>query len=226
MLVDLDGDWEAYSLSRSDEFRNKYRSSLRDVRNLDGRGTVHCEHYRPAGAAQGDADPRWDLYEHCQQVANRSRPRTGESGTTLDRKSALPFLSDIHEVAARVGVLDMHLLYVGNRPVAYANNFHLAGHVVGFRSGLDPEFATAGVGIVLAMSALEACFKYEDRTYDFNLRSPTVDRHIADRIRTSYCYSYYPRLNFSAQNVRVRRWLRRRSERDTVDAPRAKKQKA
>jgi CelD/BcsL family acetyltransferase involved in cellulose biosynthesis len=218
--VDMTAGWDAYWASRSSKWRNNHR---RNVRKLAQRGTVRYEHYRPAGAIQGDADPRWDMYDHCEQVAERSWQAASTTGTTLTHASVRAFLRDVHEVAARVGALDMHVLYVDDRPVAFCYNYHLAGYVGGFRSGFDPEFGAEGAGTVLYMHALEATFASGDHTYDFGPDYRDVKRHITNTTRTSYCYSHYPRLNFAAQNVRARRWFKRQSHGNAIGADRAKK---
>ena len=217
--VEMSEGWDAYWAGRTSKWRNNHR---RNLRKLAERGAVRYEHYRPAGATQGDSDPRWDLYEHCEQIAERSWQGTSTTGTTLTHESVRAFLRDVHEVAARTGALDMHVLYVDDRPVAYCYNYHVAGYVGGLRSGFDPEFASQGAGTVLYMMALETSFAHGDDTYDFGPDYLDVKRHITNQTRTSYCYSHYAPLNFAAQNTRTRRWLKRRTQGTAIGADRGK----
>jgi CelD/BcsL family acetyltransferase involved in cellulose biosynthesis len=217
--VRLSCGWESYWASRTTKWRSNHR---RNLRMLADRGAVRYEHYRPAGAAQDDADPRWDLYEHCEQIAARSWQGKSSTGTTLSHNSVRAFLRDVHQVAARVGALDMHVLYVEDRPVAFAYNYHLQGYVGGLRSGFDPAFAAEGAGSVLYMFALEAAALCGDHTYDFGPDYLDVKRHITNHTRTSYCYSHYPSLNVAAQSFRLRRWLKRRRHGDAIGANIAK----
>ena len=218
--VDLTHGWDVYWGSRTSKWRNNHR---RNLRKLEERGAVRYEHYRPAGSAEGDADPRWDLYEHCEKVAERSWQGKSRSGTTLTHESVRAFLRDVHEVAARVGAVDMHVLFVDERPVAFAYNYALNGYVGGLRSGFDPDFSAQGAGTVLYMFALEAACRCDDHTYDLGPDYFDAKRHITNQTRTSYCYSHYPRLNLAAQGVRVRRWFKQRLHGDVIGADRAKR---
>ena len=92
-VVELDGTWNEYWQSRSKKWRENLR---RDQRRLSRQGEVTYVRYRPEGAAHGDGDPRWDLYEACVEIARERvgraiRPPATRSATKGPRRfSATP----------------------------------------------------------------------------------------------------------------------------------------
>ncbi len=63
--IELDSGWEAYWASRKSHWRSNVRRCERLLRK---RGPVEYIRYRPRGAAFCDGDPRWDLYDACEQI--------------------------------------------------------------------------------------------------------------------------------------------------------------
>ena len=76
------------------------------------------------------------------------------SGTTLSHEDVRPYLRVQHERAVRSGAIDINLLRVNGRDVAFQYNYHFGGRVSNLRLGFDPEFAKLGVGKVLMMHVL------------------------------------------------------------------------
>jgi CelD/BcsL family acetyltransferase involved in cellulose biosynthesis len=215
-VVELSGDWESYFAAKGSKWRNNYR---RWLRRLNEKGEVKYVRYRPGGEPAGETDPRWDLYEQCEQIAQQSWQGSSTTGTTLTHAEVRDYLRDTHAAAARVGAVDMSLLYVGDQAVAFAYNYYYAGYVFGLRLGYDPAAGRDGIGNVLYMHALEDSFNRGDRIYDMGPGSLEIKRHLQSRVETIWRYSHFPLVNPRAQLLRLRRWLEGRQEAGSSGSP-------
>ena len=167
--------------------------------------------YRPAGAAHGDGDPRWDLYDACEGLARRSWQGDSTSGTTLCHESIRPYLREAHAAAARAGALDLNLLLLDGRPAAFAYNYHWRGYVFGVRAGYDAEVSREGAGGLLLAWAIRDSFQRGDRLYDLGAGYFRNKRHLATRIIPIYRYSHFHPRAVRAQLIRLKRWVQAKS---------------
>jgi len=214
-IVDVDGTWEEYLASRTTKFRNNVR---RCQRRTDELGDVKYVRYRPLGAAEGDDDPRWDLYDQCVGLAARSWQGSSQSGTTLSHESVRDFLRECHALAARNGMVDMNMLMLGGRVIAYAYNYHFQGRVYGMRVGYDPDLPRTGLGNVLFVATFEDSFHRGDRLYDLGPGSVEIKRPWTTRLATAYRYTHYPWAVPRSQVLRVKHWVNKRLALDVADA--------
>ncbi len=123
--------------SRTSHWRTNVRSNLKKLAKL---GPVEYVRYRPRGAAFGESDARWDLYDTCVKLAARGWQGSRTDGTTLSHPQVREYLRSAHETAVRFGAADINLLYVAGEAVAFAYNYAYRGHVYGLRAGYDPLF--------------------------------------------------------------------------------------
>jgi CelD/BcsL family acetyltransferase involved in cellulose biosynthesis len=203
-VVDIHGSWEEYWNSRS----RKWRQSVRNCRRrILSRGKTTLLRYRPRGAACGQADPHWDLYDHCIRIARRSWQASSTNGTTLCHASVCDYLRDTHAAAARAGSLDLTLLLLDGQPIAFAYHYHYGGRVYGLRKGFDPAFAALRPGIVLQQMVLEDSFRRGDRLYDMGVGFLETKRHWQTSLSTSYRYTHFPITVARAQLLRIKRWI-------------------
>jgi len=203
--IELTGDWEKYWASRKSHWRTNLR---RSEKRLALQGDVRYVRYRPAGSAQGDDNPRWDLYEACVALAARSWQAGSDSGTTLSTPSVAPLLRNIHAAAVRCGAADLNLLLIGETPVAFAYNYHYQGYVYGLRMGYDRAAGHDGAGSVLLCRALQDSFDRGDRIYDLGPDYLDCKRPWFTRLVPTYRYTHFPWHSPRAQAVRLGRWLR------------------
>ncbi len=203
-MIDMRGTWADYWQGRSKSWRTKVRRSQRKL--AQGGEATHVR-YRPRGAAQGDGNPRWDLYDACLEVARRSWQGSSANGTTLCHLGVRDYLRDTHAAAARAGSLDLNLLVLGGEPIAFAYNYHFHGHVYAVRSGYDPRMSDVGPGTVLDRLQLEDGFRRGDGCYDLGAGSLDVKRHWQTSIATSYRYTHFPNSVGRVQFLRMKRWL-------------------
>jgi len=220
-LIDLSAlaDWEGYWASRTSRWRNNVR---RSEKKLAETGRVTYLRYRPRGIAQADADPRWDWYDQCERIAEASWQGHSSTGTTLTHEAIRPFLRDCHLVAAEAGALDLNLLLLDGRPVAFNYAYQLGGYVFGLRTGYDPQATSEGAGSVLQARMIEDCFARGDHTYDLGTDYLEAKRYWLTETRSSYRYTHFSAGAPWAQLVRakrgVQRWFGKRKRRLAGDA--------
>ncbi|NUQ61280.1 MAG: GNAT family N-acetyltransferase [Pirellulales bacterium] len=203
-VIDLAGSWEDYLAAKS----RKWRHNLaRWQRKLNQLGDLTYLRYRPRGDACGDADPRWDLYRDCLEIARASWQGSSSTGTTLSHDTVAAFLGDVHAAAARFGSLDVSLLYLDRRPLAFAYNYHYQGYVFGLRIGFDASVSRDGVGNVLNALAIEDSFRRGDRLYDLGPGSLACKRRFQTALHPIFRYSYFPPLCVRALPLRLKRYL-------------------
>ena len=133
----------------------------------------------------------------------------GEStdGTTLSHESVRSYLRDAHASAAAAGGVDLNLLRIDGRAVAFAYNYHFAGQVYGLRAGFDPAVGRSGSGTVLMRLMVEDSFCRGDERIDLGPDPLKYKRRWATRIQTSYHYPHYAADGLKAQALRAKRWL-------------------
>ena len=148
--------------------------------------------YRPKPAGGGEADPRWDLYDTCVALALRSWQ--GESGdkTNLCHAEVGGFLRDAHAAAARLGAVDLNLLYCNDAPAAFMYGYHWQDTVYGLRRGFDPQFKHQGPGQILQKMVLEDGHRRGDRYYDLGAGSHDTKQAWRTSIQTSYRFTFFP----------------------------------
>jgi hypothetical protein len=167
--------------------------------------------YRPRGAVHGDANPRWDLYEMVLQVIRRSwQVRNSNNGTMMTHDSFSEYFRDMHMAAVEAGNLDLNLLLVGSRPVAYNYNYHCLGCVSSVLLGYDSEFSSLGIGTVLTRRMIEDCCRRGDNTFDFLPGAFLVKRPWQTSMEQSVRYEHLPFRIGSIEILRTQRWLERR----------------
>jgi CelD/BcsL family acetyltransferase involved in cellulose biosynthesis len=203
-VVDLAGTWDDYLASRPAKWRNNFR---RQERKVQEHGKVSYLRYRPLGEAHGEADPRWDLYDACEELARRSWQGTSTTGTTLSHDSIRDYLREAHAAAARAGAVDLNLMMLDGRPAAFAYNYYWRGRVYGLRAGFDAELSRDGAGTLLLAWAIRDSFQRGDCLYDLGARYLRGKRHLATRIVPICRYSHFHAKTLRAQLLRVKRWV-------------------
>ena len=208
--IDFGCDWPAYWSGRGHRWRNNVG---RCEKKLASEGEVRYERYRPEGAAYGDDDPRWDLYEACEAVARNSWQGSSKTGTTLSHASVHSYLRDAHERAAHAGGVDLNVLYLSERPVAFVYNYHYRGRLYGLRMGFDASATKAGAGTVLMRRVIEDSFDRGDRRFDLGPGSLDCKRPWQTSLETSYRCTHFaaaPRAQALRLKRRLAGWLARR----------------
>ncbi|WP_218932313.1 GNAT family N-acetyltransferase [Adhaeretor mobilis] len=206
-VIDFDGTWEDYLQTRSSKQRHEMRRKLRHAEELP---QVEFIRHRPLSAAEGDGDPRWDLFDTCRDLAARSWQGDSMSGNTISHPQVTEFLHECHAAAARRGMLDVTLLKVAGQPVAYGYNYHYHGKIAGLRMGYAPEFRKQGVGTGLLLMSLRDSFERGDTCLDLGVGGYGFKHRYRTKLEQSYRYTHYPASAWKSQGVRLTKWLKRR----------------
>jgi len=178
-LIDLPSTIDEYLATRTKKWRGNLR---RWARRLEEQGEVTFTRYRPQGVEANDSDPRWDLYDRCEQIARASWQGASTDGTTLSHESIRPFLRDAHVAACRAGAADLSLMHLDGRPLAFLYGYQVAGRVFGLRTGYDPAVARDGIGNLLYTRVIEDSIARADRQIDlssgyYEAKRPIISRN-------------------------------------------------
>jgi CelD/BcsL family acetyltransferase involved in cellulose biosynthesis len=129
----------------------------------------------------------------------------------LSHDSIRSYLRAAHEAAAMFGGVDVNLLTLDGRAVAFAYNYHYRGYVYGLRAGFDPDPSASGAGTVLLRMMIEDSCQRGDRIIDLGPGSPDSKRHWQTRIATAWRYTHYSPRSPRAQLLRalhmIKAWL-------------------
>ena len=172
-------------------------------------GQVELVRCRPAAVSDGQADPRWGLYEQCVELARKSWQAESGDQTSLCHAEMCDYFRDAHRAANRLGAADINLLYLDQEPIAFAYCYQWQGEVIGLRMGFDPSYAPLRPGQVLQKMMLEDSCRRGDRTFVLGTGSQAFKRHWRTSLEPSYRISHFPADNLRAQLLRLNRWLRR-----------------
>lgn len=206
-VIDLPDSWDSYWARRTSKWRcnvNRWK------RRLAESGEVSYLRHRPQGEVHGEAEPRWDLYETCEDLARRSWQGSSSTGTTLSHESIRPFLRDVHAAATRAGAVDLNLLLLDGHPLAFLYNYCWRGSVYGLRAGYDRQLSRQGAGNLLYIRTIRDSIERGDRFYDMGMGSLSIKRHFVTRVLPVFRYSHYPLSVPRTQVLRLKRWMQQR----------------
>jgi CelD/BcsL family acetyltransferase involved in cellulose biosynthesis len=202
-VVERTGGWESYWSSRQSAWLRRFRSA---ESKLSQQGDISYERYRPRGLSYDDDSPRWDLYDACETIAQQSWQGAATNGTTLSHPSVRGFLREVHQAAAAAGAVDLNLLSIDGKPVAFIYNYCFQGYVSGLRRGYDAKKCKTGAGNVLLVRSLQDSFARGDNIYDLGVGSLANKRHYQTRVVPILRFSYFPILPLRIQLLRAKRW--------------------
>ena len=205
-LVDVPTSWDEYLAGKSHQLRRLWRRFEREL-FVDGR--AEFIRHRPAPATEGDGDPAWDVYGLCESVAEASWQAQVQHGNTLTHERVRDYFRAAHAVAARLGMVDMNVLEVEGKPVAFLYGYHCRGTVSALRTGFDAA-NTNGVGSALVLKVMEDSCRRGDRVIDFGTGEREHKRRLRTRTETTYRLTYTPVRSWRSQAVRLTRWAKGR----------------
>ena len=198
-------DWQGYNAALSKKWRHEIG---RQARVLERNYKVSFERHRPQGSSCGENDPRWDLFDDCLAISERSWQSESKTGNTLCHGNVRHFLSTSHRIASHLGMLDMAVLKLDNQPVAFQYNYHYDGQLYGLRMGFDRSFAREGPGKVLMSRLIEDSFSRGDMSLDLGIGDFAFKRRFRTSVETSCRTSCYPWTAWRSQGVRLTRWIK------------------
>lgn len=205
-IIELEssGGWRRYLDNLPRKVRHELRRTLRRVEEW---GDVEFIRHRPQARRAGDGDPRWDLYDTCEQIASASWQADSRDGNTLCHPQFAAFYRDSHAAAARLGMADMAVLKLAGRPVAFWIGFHYEGRVFGLRMGYRSDAPLGGVGTTLLARLIEDSFARGDRLLDLGPGDEKYKARLRTTIVPSYRLTHTPRTSWKPQLMRASHWL-------------------
>jgi hypothetical protein len=153
-IVECQGDWIRFLRSRPNDVREQYR---RSERTLAERGELEHARYRPEGTPLNDDDPQWELFSEVEggQLA---------SGSDADRRQVL---REMHETAATIAGVDLNLLRLNGKPIAWAYNYRCDGRLELQRLYAVDEYSPAARCVLLGRMLSDG-FRRGDESYLFD----------------------------------------------------------
>lgn len=209
LQIDRFANWEAYLSSRTAKVRHEIG---RQRRQLERDFEVGFTRHRPQPLRCGDGEPGWELYEQCLAIAVKSWQATSRTGNTLCHGSVAELLSDSHESAARLGMVDMNVLTLDGQPAAYYYGYHCRGEILGLRTGFDPNLP-GGAGSVLLSKLIEDSFDRGDRRLDMGVGSEAYKRRLRTTVETSSRLSHIATGAWRPRALQAAKWCARRLSR-------------
>lgn len=206
--LDMEGSWEDYLRSRSPKMRAELRRILRKA-PVDA--TIEFVRYRPTLDGRqcevSEPDPRWNLFDDAVHIASQSWQHDSTTGTTLCHEEVQQFFRETHAAAARLGMLDLCLLYHHGQPAAFCYNYHdTQGNLFGLRRGNTQEARCGGLGKTLMTLMLHDSFQRQDKSLDLGLGAiHSKRRWMTDITRIGRC-THYPAHNPRVQLLRLKHW--------------------
>jgi hypothetical protein len=195
-------DWDAYLRSRTAKVRHEIR---RQRKRLTRGRQIEFVRHRPEALRHGGGDPRWDLYRDSVVIAEQSWQAVSRTGNTLCHGAVAEQFLDAHEQAARLGMVDMSLLYIDGRPAAYYYGYCCKGEVLGLRSGYDPKVAT-GAGAVLLGLVIEDSLARGDRRLDLGVGPEAYKARLRTTVETSNRLTHIARGAWRPRALRAVKW--------------------
>lgn len=206
-IIDHNADWETYFSGLSSKARHETRRHIRRVEEL---GDVEYVHHRPKPLREGGGDPAWDVYNACEEVARHSWQANLTDGNTISHERYRPFLREAHEQAARLGMVDMNLLKVDGKPVAFNYNYHHNGGLFALRMGYHADHAKTGVGVALMMRTIEESCRQGDHRFELGVGDEAYKHRIRTTTEENWRVTHAPLTSWRSHAVRLGRWVKSR----------------
>ena len=209
--IDLrDTNWDEYLNSRRKSWKTNIRRTENKTRKL---GDVEHIRYRPAA---GEGDPRWDLFEECGRLSKLSWQGKSDNTQTFAHPNVDAFLRAVHQRAVSTGHIDMNLLTVDGKAVAYHYGYHYQGYFSSLRLGFDPEFSKPGVGTVLTSRMIQDSIERGDHTFDFLPDCLKAKLPWQTSVDVGFRHTHFPSSLGRTGLLKLKRWFDREVRKTSI----------
>lgn len=178
----LNSSWDEYWESRRAQ-KNRRRNVERCERRLAELGEISYLRYRIENPGE---DPRWDLFEECVDLARSSWQDGLVDGTTMHHDDVKEFVREAHQAAVDGGALDINLLYLDGRAIAYVYGYHYEGYLDLMRVGFDPDLKKLAPGNALWTRLIRDSIDRGDRVLDFGPSCLDYKKFWINKLETSH----------------------------------------
>ncbi|MCO6043291.1 GNAT family N-acetyltransferase [Aeoliella sp. ICT_H6.2] len=202
------GNWESYQANLSRKRRHELRRVSRRVTDW---GEAEFVRHRPEPRRDGDGDPAWELYDQCEEVARQSWQNTSATGNTLSHPKLVSFFRDTHAAASRLGMVDLAVLRLSGRPVAFWYGYRCEGRVMGLRMGYCADAPVSGVGTALMSRLVEDSFRRGDQSFDLGPGNECYKSRLRTSVVNRHRVTHTPATAIGPQLIRASGWLRQRT---------------
>ncbi|MDA1051714.1 MAG: GNAT family N-acetyltransferase [Planctomycetota bacterium] len=120
-------------------------------------GEIVFERIRPLGSTFGDVTPVEELVEECFRL------NQGVHSTNLATGTSVALFRDVATAASRLGMLDLNLLRLDGRMIAFSFNVHFDGAIQQLCVGESAESCTFQPASMLMLRMLQDSFLRKDR---------------------------------------------------------------
>jgi CelD/BcsL family acetyltransferase involved in cellulose biosynthesis len=168
----LAGSWESYVGTRSGNFRKHLKKY---ARGLEALGPVTIARLEP-----GDDCAAW-----MSEIVEVNRSSwTAQRGTDLFRHPRLrAFFAEVVPALASRGWIDLHVLRVAGRVMAYELCFDLGNRIFSYNGSYRPEIAKHSPGTLLTAAVIESAFRRGRDEYDMLRGEESYKRRWSDARR-------------------------------------------
>jgi len=144
--------WKEYLDHIDSKFRREVRSK---IRKIEGQSRLTLVHHFGREVTWQDISTVFEINEHGHY------PYLYRS--SVERS----FQREIFELMRGQSWLNLYLLYIDDRPVAYNYGFTYNNRFEDWRAGFDTQYAGLSLGRILYLMTIEDCFKRGFREIDF-----------------------------------------------------------
>jgi len=150
--VEITGSWDDYFKSLS---RNMRRDIEKSIRHAKENHTLDLKYFRGTEVC-------WEHFETFFEInQNGSFPEKYES------EKERSFHRELFELTREKNLIEIIILYLDGKPVAFDYGFNLNGRFEDWRTGYDKNYAEQSVGKVLLIMLLKDLFDHGYRDFDF-----------------------------------------------------------
>ena len=173
--VAIDRDWAKYYGSLSKSMRSDIR---RQAKRLAGMGTVECVRFHDVADAAEVLDIIGLVHRKCRQAQG--------GGSLYDNTRWCRFASLILERFGARKFLDLVLLRLSGRVIAYYFGFVYDNVVSFWNTGFDPAFATVSPGKLLLHHAIQDSFREGYDEFDLMVGEEPYKLQWTSTVRPNY----------------------------------------
>lgn len=174
-------------------------------------GEVEFVRHRPDPRRAGDGDPRWDLYDACEQMACAKRRAASHNDHTFRHSRTADYARDLYAAAARRGMADLALLKLSGQPIAYWIGSHYQGVVVGSWVEYRKDALAAGVAAALFAHLLQDGIARGDKTLVLGSSCGKPNGRFCASTEAIYRLLHTPRTAWQQPLARASKWLSRQA---------------
>ena len=177
----------------------KHSQLHQQIELLANQGTVTFKRHRPEPTSYGDGHPDWDLFEACRNIFNTAQKNPFSNDS---------FFEESHNLAAKLGMLDLAVLEIDGIAAAYQYNYHYHGEIFCLATGSAPS--TPKADSVLLSWLIQDSFQRNDKCLNLAADSPLLEHLDTVKQQTSYRVTCYPHPEWRSQTTRFNSWLKSR----------------